>query len=260
MQTDCKSKGLTDSQRALCACLDATQTFKKAFEMYIKDLKKYNENTKSYKEWKKAWNDWNSKTGGFDVYKNHGVNAQFWANDHDGTCWWGENWNSAHQWCHDMASAKGLDGKHYWARKWGMCKGRYGNFLCGKPDETVTKQLLEYANAEPKAWLGLAEPTPPQPVSGNNIMCCSQLFEDIKVNGGNADFSNVIQNCLQKITTKLTKNDTSSSSSSPNTPNAPSTQNTPNTPPPPSSQASNPNILTANSEVSRALLVAAVAG
>lgn len=182
--------------------------------MYLKDTKKYNEDMESYKRWKKQWNDWKSKTGKYNVFNNHGVNEEFWANDHDGTCWWGENWNSAHQWCHDMASAKGLDGKNYWARKWGMCKGRYGNFLCGKPDETVTKQLLEYANAEPrgdgggKYWLGLAQPTPPQPISGNNIICCSQLFEDIKVTGGNADFSNVIQNCLQKITTNLSKNDT----------------------------------------------------
>lgn len=196
-------------------CYEATQTFKKAFDLYIKQLKKYNDDMESYKRWKKEWNDWKTSSGKYSSYRNHGVNAEFWAKDHDGTCWWGENWNSAHQWCHDMASSRGLDGENYWAKKWGMCNGRHGNFLCAKPDGVVTKQLVEYGNAEPKTdplvgdsehkyWLGIAEPSPPQPPSGNNIMCCSQLFKDISVNGGgDVNFSNVIQNCLQKISTKL---------------------------------------------------------
>jgi len=199
----------------LRSCLEATETFKKAFDEYIKLLKKYNDDKESFKRWKSDWNDWKNRTGRYNVYKNHGVNLQFWANEHDGTCWWGENWNSAHKWCHDAANSKGHDGENYWAKRWGMCKGRFGNFLCGKPDEEVKKQNEEYTAAEPKTdpqnktkyWLGMNEPTPPQALSGNNIMCCSQLFDDISVTGGgNANFSNIIQNCIQKISTKLKEN------------------------------------------------------
>lgn len=244
-------KTVTDEvgERNYNECYEATQAFKKAFEMYIKQLKKYNDDMESYKRWKKEWNNWKTRSGNYTVYRNHGVNEEFWASDQDGTCWWGENWNSAHQWCHNMASSKGRDGENYWARKWGMCNGRHGNFLCAKPDDIVTKQLVEYANAEPKTdpqngkqnyWLGIAEPTPPQPPSGNNIMCCSQLFKDISVTGdGNVDFSNVIQTCLQKISTKLTPQTAPHATAPPPQPqSSPHTSPTPPTPPPQNSWTS----------------------
>ena len=74
-----------------------------------------------------------NKTNEFQRFQKYdGVNREFWANSHDGTCWWGENWNSAHDWCHGAANNKGYDGENYWAKQWGWCSARYGNFLCKK--------------------------------------------------------------------------------------------------------------------------------
>ena len=207
LETSRKQSNLND----LRSCLEATETFKKAFDVYIKQLQKYNDDKESFKRWKREWNDWKNRTGRYNIYKNHGVNLEFWANEYDDTCWWGENWNSAHKWCHNAADSKGYDGRNYWAKKWGMCKGRYGNFVCGKADEEIKRQNDEYTSAEPKTdpennkyWLGIDEPNPPQPLSGNNIMCCAQLFDDISITGGgNANFNNIIQNCVQRINSKL---------------------------------------------------------
>lgn len=147
--------------------------------------------------------EWTNRKGEFAKYKNHGKNNEFWATSHDGTCWWGENWNEAHNWCHNAANNKGYDGENYWAKEWGWCYGRYGNFLCQKPKETILAQEQEYQAAKPqffevKPTFEKDFPKAEQLQLGTiNIQCCSNTIS------GTGNFTDNIQQCQQEINQKI---------------------------------------------------------
>lgn len=162
-------------------------------------LNKYNTELKAYND---KLDRWEKRTGEFEKFKKYdGTDRGFWANGHDGTCWWGENWNGAHDWCHNAANNKGYDGENYWAKEWGWCSGRYGNFFCKKPDDIILKQKREYNDAKPS--FSTSKPTeldfPKKQLlpTDINIQCCSNYL------GGDAEFTDNIQLCSQIIETKI---------------------------------------------------------
>ena len=155
-------------------------------------------------EFEKKLAEWTSKTGAYSNFKKYdGKNNQFWANETDGTCWWGENWDKAHEWCHNKANEKGYDGENYWAKQWGGCYGRHGNFLCKKTDDVVNNQIYEYDKNKPV----FTEQWPPDaaPISQNltsmNITCCANV---LNVVGSEVTDSNIQQlnDCAKDLKAK----------------------------------------------------------
>ena len=120
-----------DAKRALKACEDSIALMKaqqKANQALVDDYNKRSLDVVNKRstyntaktEFEKKLAEWTSKTGGYSNFKKYdGKNNQFWATETDGTCWWGENWNSGHDWCHYKANEKGYDGENYWAKEWG---------------------------------------------------------------------------------------------------------------------------------------------
>lgn len=172
--------------------------------------KKWEDNLESYKRWQKKHQEWKDKQGDFEKYKKYdGVNREFWAKETDGTCWWGENWNDANNWCHDFANKKGYDGENYWAKEWGWCYGRWGNFKCKKDDDIVKNQLDEYKKAEPRndpqtgtTWVGYPQPAQPLYLPLPEIKCCQTMnYDNIKASA--IKFDNISQSCtINEITSK----------------------------------------------------------
>jgi hypothetical protein len=162
---------------------------------------KYEEDKQSYSRWLQRKNNWINRTGPYEKWKKYdGENREFWANETDGTCWWGENWNGANDWCHQAANKKGYDGENYWAKQWGWCSGRWGNFKCAKDDNVVKDQRNDYQADIPttdektgKYWLNIGEPTVEYlPVP--NINCCQDMgFKNIKAS--EVKFDNLSQSC-----------------------------------------------------------------
>ena len=112
---------LDDAKRALQACEDGIALLtaqQKSNQLLVND---YNKRTLEVENKRKTYNvakaeydnklaNWTAKTGDYNNFKKYnGKNNQFWANETDGTCWWGENWNGAHEWCHNKANEKGYD-------------------------------------------------------------------------------------------------------------------------------------------------------
>jgi hypothetical protein len=164
--------------------------------------KQYEEDKESYSRWLKRKNDWENKTGDYEKWKKYdGVNREFWANETDGTCWWGENWGDANNWCHSAANKKGYDGENYWAKEWGWCSGRWGNFKCKKDDNTVKDQQDAYKKDVPevdlatgKYWLNKSEPSNPNYLPVPDIKCCQEMtFKNIKA--ADVSFNNNTQSC-----------------------------------------------------------------
>jgi len=163
--------------------------------------KQHEEDKESYSRWLKRKNDWENKSGKYEKWKKYdGVNREFWANEFDGTCWWGENWGDANDWCHSAANKKGYDGENYWAKEWGSCSGRWGNFKCKKDDSTVKDQQDAYKKDVPevdldtgKYWLNKGEPTVTYlPVP--DIKCCQEIsMKGIKA--ADVSFNNTTQSC-----------------------------------------------------------------
>lgn len=209
---------LDDAKRALQACEDGIALLtaqQKSNQLLVND---YNKRTLEVENKRKTYNvakaeydnklaNWTAKTGDYNNFKKYnGKNNQFWANETDGTCWWGENWNGAHEWCHNKANEKGYDGENYWAKSWGWCSGRYGNFLCKKADDVVENQIFEYNKVKPV----FSEQWPPDaaPIVQNqtpvNIACCSNVTNVI----GSEITDSVIQqqnNCVQSKRDAVTK-------------------------------------------------------
>lgn len=204
MSTDCQNPK-NDQERSLCSCLVATEANKRASDAYTAQLAIYNAKFAEHERENRRLQQWQNKINDFQKFQKYdGVNREFWANQHDGTCWAGENWGAANDWCHNAANNKGYDGENYWAKEWGWCSARWGNFKCKKPDEIVNAQINEYNSVKPNV-----PPHPgntPQFELKNNIQCCSQIFSDITVQGkGDIELNNISQNCSQRLNEELNK-------------------------------------------------------
>lgn len=183
------------------SCEKALQQVEDTKKENEKIKKKYEDDKESYGRWLKRKNDWEYKLGPYEKWKKYdGVNREFWAKETDNTCWAGENWGEAHNWCHDKANKMGYDGENYWAKEWGWCYGRHGNFKCKKDDSTVKDQQNAYKNDIPevdldtnKYWLNKSEPTVTYlPVP--DVKCCQEMtFNNIKA--ADVSFNNNSQSC-----------------------------------------------------------------
>ena len=198
----------------LYSCKDAANCFLQVNQENYKRTQYNDTQKKKLQDSRNTWNQnrasyearldsWNKRIGEFSKFaKYDGKSHDFWAVDQDGTCWGGENWNEAHKWCHWMGDRKGYDGENYWAKEWGWCYGRYGNFKCKKDDNTVKYQQAEYEASKPI----FTEKEPIQddfpllpllPLDNINIQCCSNYMS------GDASFVGNEQSCVQSIEKKI---------------------------------------------------------
>lgn len=238
----CDDPNASEELKSACACKKAVTELTNSYTAYQAEIAaqavaaaKYNTEWAIYQ---KRYGDWLSRSGEFAEYKNHGKNNEFWANSHDGTCWWGENWNGANDWCKNAANNKGYDGENYSAKEWGWCSGRWGNFLCKKSEDIVILQERQYQSVKPIPPAGGADGivTPCstcKPPTNNNVLCCDASFESITA-GKNVTINSVI-NCAQdKVDAAIaaSNNDKASGDVVPTTPTAPTTPSIPTIPAP----------------------------
>lgn len=204
----------TDQQRSLLTCKSSVQCLsnlvnhnkivaeenRKTLETFEKDLATYKaEKTKFLN----TLDDYEKRKGDFSEYfLRDGVSRDFWANEYDGTCWAAENWDAATKWCKWAADNKGYNGVAYHAKQWGFCHARWGNFKCGKSEETVKEEQDDYKNAKPV--FDKREPLQSDyplkqilPVESVAINCCSNYMNVTGIAESN------VQTCNQIIEQKL---------------------------------------------------------
>jgi hypothetical protein len=73
---------------------------------------------------------------------------------------------------------------------------------CKYNDDNIASYMATWVQRNPQPQLTVQKPVFLQePPTGNNVQCCSQLFENI--NATSVNFSNISQNCSQSITNQI---------------------------------------------------------
>jgi hypothetical protein len=225
---DCTLSNLTPQEKNYCNCQAAVQIAVQLMREYDNQLLQYVADDASWIRWNNLHKEWSDRRGQFEKYKVHGKSQDFrvewgWADwDTNNTCrecannkWgWGENSKiPGGAWCNGQSGRllgayayqdSGDWGWHAWhagSRKWWSCK---------KSDAQKSIENQEYNAVEPivdpsdqsKVWKGIPRPQRPGPPNIGDIVCCSQVFRGIEVQGGDVDFSNISQICgITKTTT-----------------------------------------------------------
>jgi hypothetical protein len=231
MPVDCNNPK-NNQEQALCSCKQATDTFTKSYDDYNKKYNEYKSDLDSYNRWVNKHEDWKALRGDFKWIADKKSNL---ANEH-------KEWNNCVAW-NETQSGKHSDwcnnenyGWEHVGQSGGGCWPGFGKGVCARTSWRVDQEIQgDISNSEPKAdpqdsskyWLGMPVPQPPQQPNGTNIMCCSQIFSDINVKDGNANISNISQNCSLQLEQQLSKS-TSTAASLPTT-STPTTTSTPAT-------------------------------
>ena len=221
MAIDCTKPNLSQQEQSLCSCKLATETMIKTLNQYTKDYLAYTDYIANRNNIIEKHNKWRNMSGEFSNWATRKQQLiderKIWNNC---IAWSGVYGHD--DWCRgDTGFAKQSGaGQHGCALGWG--KGE-----CQRDDGQVIEQLRRegYNAAEPSIP---GERQPPRFDSQNNIQCCSQIFSDISVKGGAAEFSGINQNCQQRITNELNKPAPTPAAGSPLSTSTPSTS-TPST-------------------------------
>lgn len=198
MPIDCTSANLSQQEKTLCTCKLATDAMVKTLKVYETLSTNYTSDKTAYDREKKRHDQWRNMSGEF---ANWATRKQQLIDER-------KVWNSCiawsgvyghDDWCRNdtgFAKQSGAN-QHGCALGWG--KGE-----CQRDDGQVIEQLRRegYDRAEPNVP-GI--PQSPQFNSQNTIQCCSQVFSNISVEGGAAEFSGINQNCQQQLNNELNK-------------------------------------------------------
>ncbi len=208
MPIDCNSPK-NEQERSLCACQQSTNALVKLLDDYTARYVQYTASVAEYNrldtEYKAALSSWTSRMeaersrlGNEDSYRK----------------------------CGGCGTNQGCQSGWRWDRQEG-CGFLGCRAICKRNNDQIDRDMSAWysANAKPqppnKDAIVLAVPTAP---SNNNIMCCSQIFSDINVEGGSAELSNINQNCSQKIDNAIKAGGSQpSGTSGTSTPSTPST-------------------------------------
>lgn len=197
MPIDCNNPR-NDQERNLCACQQSTNALTNALNSYET---KYTAYTSSVAEYNRQHSDWQTRHSAWQSNRNARRNVL--ANE--------EKWAG----CGACGSNPGCPGGWRWDRNANGCHASWlpGNGceqVCKRNDDTINRDMSGWDAENPQPAqpnrdaIVLASPSPP---SNLNIMCCSQIFSDIQVEGGDVNLQNVSQNCQQQIQNKLNEPD-----------------------------------------------------
>jgi len=227
MSTKCNNPK-NDNERSLCSCLKATEAMTEQIKTYDKDKLARASDQASWSRWNKEWYDWKYHKNNFswlDTEKNKLANeTKDWKNCVTEGKAWGND-GEQNKYCSD-------DVGEGWIHQTGVKSGNGCNSslykgVCKRSTDKVNVDLWtnHKSKAEPttdpkddsnKNWKGESKPSDLTFTSNNNIMCCSQIFSDIKSTSGNVKIENINQNCSQRINNSL--NNTPSTTPTPTTP------------------------------------------
>ncbi len=215
MPIDCANPK-NKAESSLCACQKAVDLMEENLRVYEKRLEDYSTNLASYNRWKSALSDWENKTGVYADWQNKisSMNTVFpvmtrW----EKVCGTNlVNTPEANWQCGNTADQNKL------YDPWGFyCYEQFAgntvcnlNLRCARTQQSKDKIINDYNAIKPtsdpldsnKKWTEDQKPQTPQQNVVNNILCCTQLFQDIQ-SDSDIDFSNISQQCSQKINDRL---------------------------------------------------------
>jgi hypothetical protein len=251
MAIDCTKPNLSQQEQSLCSCKLATETMIKTLNQYTKDYLAYTDYIANRNNIIEKHNKWRNMSGEFSNWatrkkqlQNERRNTRNWACE-------GASWDGRGGWCsNDHGGDWEFD--HHSKDSWQVCSFTH---KCRIKGDAINRILTDegYNRAEPSIP---GERQPPRFDSQNNIQCCSQIFSDISVQGGAAEFSGINQNCQQRITNELNKPAPTPAAGSPLSTSTPSTS-TPSTSTPSTStpSTSTPSTSTPSTSTNQQMII-----
>lgn len=172
-----------------CSCQNSSKALDKALKDYDNQLEQYNTQSAAYTKYQNDLQDWQ---GRYDREKSSFSNQK-----QGGTCsagWNCGNSNCPTGWTND-GSVSGAQGNCQIC--FGIiCANTGCSVSCRPDDQNIANHMSDWVNSNPKPSV-VSQPSQPSAPSGNNIQCCSQLFQNITANSAN--FDNIKQQCTQQI-------------------------------------------------------------
>lgn len=200
MPIDCTSANLSQQEKTLCTCKLATDAMVKTLKVYETLSTNYTSDKTAYDREKKRHDQWRNMSGEF---ANWATRKKQLIDERKNTNSWaceGASWDGRGGWCsNDHGGDWEFD--HHSKDSWQVCSWTH---KCRRKGDAINRILRDegYNRAEPNVP-GI--PQSPQFNSQNTIQCCSQVFSNISVEGGAAEFSGINQNCQQQLNNELNK-------------------------------------------------------
>lgn len=181
---------------SLCACKKASDDLSSSLTTYKKQIDDYNLGLERHKELKAKYNNDLSRWETNKQNEKNRLSGEIKA----ARCGWPDMQSCSDAFGSGWITNNSQGGCYYQGAFGANYPGNQNN--CKRSDAQVDTDLGPWLSSNPSP----KDPGPyqgKQPIapSGNNINCCSQLFNDIDAT--NVNFSNITQNCSQIIQTKI---------------------------------------------------------
>lgn len=183
--------------KTACGCLEQAASLANALDKYEKDYENYSKDMAEYN-----------------------LNYQKWQNRHDR--WLSDKASQESKLADERIEAgcgacgtnKGCPGGYDFKDRVGCWGGGFCNNICGRNKDQINIDLQSWLTVNPEPKPPLQPTFEKKPPSGNNIVCCSQLFSNI--NAKDVNFSNIAQQCALKVQQDINDSLKGTSSSSTN--------------------------------------------
>lgn len=186
-----------------CSCLASSNAIIQAVDTYETQIKKYNADHAQYKidyaKWTSEHRNWetnkqnkrNQLAGEIKSASCGAAGTNEKCNSAFGSGWVVDNW----QGCQFNCVNFGLLGT--------ACTGGYQD-NCKRSQDQINVDMGPWLSQNPEPRLNTSKPPDdfPSAPSGNNVQCCSQIFDNITATTVN--FDNIKQQCTQELNKKLT--------------------------------------------------------
>lgn len=185
-----------------CSCLESSNAIIKAVDAYETQIKKYNAD---YAQSQSEHAKWNSDTTIWETNKQNKKN-QLSQEIKSASC----GSPGTNQKCDSAFGSGWIKDNHQGGCNYN-CVNFFGANACSSGYQDNCKRSQDQITADMGPWLS-QNPAPKKPAeftqsfpsapSGNNVQCCSQIFDNIK--GTTVNFDNIKQQCTQEINKQIT--------------------------------------------------------
>ena len=206
MSDPCKNPDATNPQLiSACGCQKAANALADAFNVYEQTVESNNQLDAAYNNQMSVYNTqlsqwqqkYNEQKANYESPRQNGGCAPAWTCSNS-TCpsgWQNDGSVGGNQGNCSICSPSA-------GKIPGICANTGCAVKCRPSDNTVTQQMNTWqAQNPPPTQPAKPATTDPNPPTGNNIQCCSQMFSNIDATS--ATFSNIQQNCTQTITNTI---------------------------------------------------------
>jgi cobalamin biosynthesis Mg chelatase CobN len=198
---NCNNKTLLDANPQLasaCSCRKASNALIKQSETYQTSIQDWTKRLDEHQNSTAKLNRWTQKIGEYNIWAQKENELRDEKKQWNSCVVWNETQSGKHDdWCrNDIGS-----GWYHSGQSKGPCTPGWGRGVCQRTNDQIQLDLNNAGYAAAKPNVSPHPGAQPSPPGGNNVQCCSQLFQNITA--ADVKFSEIIQQCTQQINNQI---------------------------------------------------------